>query len=155
MTTNTVTNEISELNSDQEGQEKMECKQILSSENIGKVNWINQADLASALSSVKIAKQYVSDIKSVRKSVHKIIAELTKSGYSVETYGLVTNVDSNRNYYVNADIKDRNNYVAVSLLINQFGIKSIALQDNTLRSSEQMKSYGKFLQLASKYAAEY
>lgn len=72
-----------------------------------------------------------------------------------ETYGLITNVDSNRNYYVNADIKDRNSYIAASLLINQFGIKSIALQDNTLRSSEQMKSYGKFLQLASKYAAEY
>lgn len=155
MTTNTVTNKLSELNSDQEGQEKMKCKQILSSKNIGKVNWINQAALASALSSVKIAKQYVSDIKSVRKSVHKIAAELTKSGYRTETYGLVTNVDNNRNYYVNADIKDRNNYVAVSLLINQFGIKSIALQDNTLRSSEQMKSYGKFLQLASKYAAEY
>lgn len=69
MTTNTVTNELSELNSDQEGQEKMKCKQILSSKNIGKVNWINQAALASALSSVKIAKQYVSDIKSVRKTV--------------------------------------------------------------------------------------
>ena len=69
MITNTVTNELSELNSDQEGQEKMECKQILSSENVGKVNWINQADLASALSSVKTAKQYVFYIKSVRKTV--------------------------------------------------------------------------------------
>ena len=155
MAANTVTNELPKLNSEQEEQEKMECKHILSSENIGKVNWINQADLSSALSSVKIAKQYVSDIKSVRKSVHKIIAELTKSGYSVETYGLITNVDSNRNYYVNTDIKDRNSYIAASLLINQFGIKSIALQDNTLRSSEQMKAYGTFLQLASKYAAEH
>ena len=91
----------------------------------------------------------------MRKSVHKIIAELTKSGYSVETYGLVTNVDSSRNYYVNADIKDRNSYIAASLLINQFGIKSIALQENTLHSSEQMKAYGNFLQLASKYAAEH
>ena len=150
MSTNSIAKEISELNSEQE---KAKCRQILSSENIGKVNWINH--LASALSSVKIAKQYVSDIKSVRKSVHKIIAELTKSGYSVETYGLVTNVDSSRNYYVNADIKDRNSYIAASLLINQFGIKSIALQENTLHSSEQMKAYGKFLQLASKYAAEH
>lgn len=152
MSTNSIAKELSELNSEQE---KVKCRHILSSENVGKVNWINQADLASALSSVKTAKKYVSDIKSVRKTVHKIIAELTKSGYSVETYGLVTNVDSNRNYYVNADIKDRNSYVAASLLINQFGIKSIALQDNTLRSSEQMKAYGTFLQLASKYAAEH
>ena len=142
MSTNSIAKELSELNSEQE---KVKCRHILSSENVGKVNWINQADLASALSSVKTAKKYVSDIKSVRKTVHKIIAELTKSGYSVETYGLVTNVD----------IKDRNSYVAASLLINQFGIKSIALQDNTLRSSEQMKAYGTFLQLASKYAAEH
>lgn len=155
MSTNTATNELSELNSEREEQEKVECRQILSSENIGRVNWLNQADLSSALSSVKTAKKYASDIKSVRKAVHKIAAELTKAGYKTETYGLVTNVDSNRNYYVNADIKDRNNHVAASLLINQFGIKSITLQDNVLHSSEQMKFYGKFLQLTSKYAAEH
>ena len=46
MSTNSIAKEISELNSEQE---KAKCRQILSSEIIGKVNWINQADLASAL----------------------------------------------------------------------------------------------------------
>ena len=50
MAANTVTNELSELNSEREEQEKVECRQILSSENIGRVNWLNQADLSSALS---------------------------------------------------------------------------------------------------------
>lgn len=79
MSINSIAKESSELNSEQE---KVKCRHILSSENIGKVHWINQSDLASALSSIKIAKQYISDIKSVRKSVHKIAVELTKSGYS-------------------------------------------------------------------------